>query len=452
MMGLSWEQYLNERTRQHEGPDSAVEVLEVNDERVVLDLPADIHDCDRVIPNDAVEFGNEASAWFAWDLREKQPRAPTDPHSGYAGTVKWGRDNVSWLDRVGGTFKGVLKALNGTVDGYCSDGWQWTRDEETGEVESPRDLYPMLIAPHKDFSPDPGLILIDLDDVVNVRDDGSGLLTREAWDIIQSFDAYAELSSSKTGVHVLVRGKVPEFVGAKQVVEDLEQAGHVEIRGYPGDGRAIGTTWAHIGQTPRDSVPEAQDAIDELAEKLLDDDEQLSDKEQARKALEDRQSRKNTFSGEESKSKYYDLNPERIASTGPFSRHGSRGRGPHPVHGGTSTPDSDSTNFAVDRSNGWKCWAHEDGGGALQLIAVIEGIRPCGSASDVMSDPVDALRVCLAARDKHSNGRLDDENPPTIALKGVLNVQNMNYNESGRLSRAKYDAALALFGRMEYQG
>jgi len=43
----------------------------------------------------------------------------------------------------------------------------------------------------------------------------------------------------------------------------------------------------------------------------------------------------------------------------------------------------------------------DDGGGALQLIAVLEGIRDCGNAADVMQDPEGALRLCLAARDEY---------------------------------------------------
>lgn len=426
-------------------PESAVEVLEVGEEEVVLDVPESIADCDRVIPKDAIEFGDEAGAWFAWDLDEKQPRAP---HDGYAGTVQWGRDNVSWDNRPGATYGDVVDTLNGCINGYCDESWRWR------DGEDPRPLYPMLIIPHADFSPEPGLMLIDLDDVVKVRDDGTAVLTREAWDIIQSFDAYAELSLSMTGVHVLVRGEFPEFVDAKKIIEDLDAVGQCEIYGYPGNGRIIGTTWAHIDGTPPE-IPHNQDAIDALADRLIDKDEQLSAREQAQRAAEDHRDDADTLTGSSgSGNPYFDLNVEAIANTGPFRTHGSSGRGPHPAHGGTSTPDADSTNFAVSRSDGWTCWAHDDGGGALQLIAVLEGIRDCGSARDVMSDPVDALRTCLAARDEYAGSELDGETPPTAALKGVLQVQGIEPREtdSGMLPRAQYEAAREMYEQMGFTG
>jgi len=49
-------------------------------------------------------------------------------------------------------------------------------------------------------------MLVDLDDVIDVRDDGTGIITREVWDIIQSLGGYAEVSQSMTGAHVFVKG------------------------------------------------------------------------------------------------------------------------------------------------------------------------------------------------------------------------------------------------------
>jgi hypothetical protein len=41
-----------------------VRVVEVTDEHVVLDLPDSVHDADRVIPQDLIEFGQTARNWF----------------------------------------------------------------------------------------------------------------------------------------------------------------------------------------------------------------------------------------------------------------------------------------------------------------------------------------------------------------------------------------------------
>lgn len=442
---------MREMFQRLECAESAVEVVEVGEEYVTLDVPESVHDAPRAVPYELVEFGQDAKNWFAWDLDEKVPRAP-HRSGGYAGKVKWGRDSVSWDSRVGSTFEEVLDALNGCADGYVDDLWRFSDDEE------PCELYPMCIVPHEKFSPEPGLMFFDFDDVVHVREDGTAVVTREVWDIIQRLDCYAELSTSLTGVHCFALGEMPGGVDGKKVLKDLTQSlpsgevGHIEIYGYPANGRVMGTTWMHIDATPRHTVAERQDTIDAIVGELLDEEDTLTAAEQAEQVFNERTDADHGGNNGGSKSAYYGLNPEVIADTNPFRKHSSNGQGPHPVHGGTSTPDAESTNFGVDRQNGWKCWAHDDGGGALQLIAVIEKIRPCGNASDVMSDPVDALRTCLAARDKHASAALEGENPPTAALRGVLEVQGVDYSEDGRLSKANYALAVGLFEEMEYTG
>jgi hypothetical protein len=428
-------------------------VVEVADEYVVLDLPDSVHNADRVIPQDLIEFGQTARNWFCWDLEEKQPRAPFN--DGYAGTVKWGRDSVSWDNRVGGRFGDVIEALNGTVDGYLDPSWYWGTTDD-GEAVERRPLYPMVIVPHADFQPDDGpLMLVDLDDVIDIRDDGTGVMTREAWDIIQSLGGYAEVSRSMSGAHVFVKGRIPGDVDGRKIIEELNEGGHVEIYGYPADGRVIGTTWLQIESTPRHTVPEAQDVIDDLVDEYVDDEEQLSDQEQADAVIEQYKSQVRGDQSGSRRSKYYDLDPVPIANTGPFRTYGRNGQGPHPVHGATTSNDNpgpddkDSTNFGVDSQNGWKCWAHDDGGGALQLIAVLEGIRDCGNAADVMQDPEDALRVCLAARDEYSSD-MDDEDPPTVALKGVCEVQNLDCPEDGPLDSRTYEIVRGLYNAMSY--
>jgi len=49
---------------------SPVLVDEVTDEHVVLELPVSVHDADRVIPQDPIEFGQAARNWFCWDLEQ----------------------------------------------------------------------------------------------------------------------------------------------------------------------------------------------------------------------------------------------------------------------------------------------------------------------------------------------------------------------------------------------
>jgi hypothetical protein len=67
----------------------------------------------------------------------------------------------------------VIEALNDTVDGYIDPSWYWGTTDH-GEAVEPRSLYPMVIVPHADFQPDDGpLMLVDLDDVIDVREDGT---------------------------------------------------------------------------------------------------------------------------------------------------------------------------------------------------------------------------------------------------------------------------------------
>jgi len=186
--------------------------------------------------------------------------------------------------------------------------------------------------------------------------------------------------------------------------------------------------------------------IDELVDEYIDEEDQLSDQEQAAAVIERYQSQIRGNQSGGSQSKYYDLDPVQIANTGPFRAYGRNGQGPHPVHGATTSyhnsgpDDKDSTNFGVDSQNGRKCCPHDDGGGALHLIAVLEDIRDCGNAADVMQDPKDALRVCLAASDEYSSDLYED--PPTVALKSVCEVQNLDYSEDGALDSGIYEIAL----------
>jgi hypothetical protein len=426
---------------------SAVSVEAMNEDHVVLDLPESVHDAKRLIPLDMVDIGQRALNWFAWDMEEKVPRAP-HKNNGWAGKSKWGSENISMEKRYGSRFEDVLDALDGCADGYQDDTWFWPDKEE------PHDLYPMAIKTHADCQDeDAPLMLVDLDDVIEPQGDGTGLMTREAWDIITDLDAYAEVSNSMKGVHVFVKAALPGFVPGKKVMQDLESGGHVELYGYPADGRIIGTTWMHIEGTPRHAIPDRQDVIDEVAEELLDDEDQLSDEEQAEEVLKN--SDVNVSPGSDSnRSQYYDIDTVGLVTGTKYTVHGGSpgSGGPHPIHGGTSTPDEDSTNFVAFRNGVWYCHAHETSGGPLHLIALLERIVDCENVGDMTDDPVTCLRTCLAARDKYTNGELDDENPPTTALKGALEIQGIDYSSDGKFSRGKWKIARSLYDSMEYTG
>ena len=99
-------------------------------------------------------------------------------------------------------------------------------------------------------------MLVDLDDVIDVRDDGTGLMTRYLCGIIQSLGGYAEVSRSMTGEHVLVKGQIACDIDGREIVEELNEGEHVEIYGYPANGQVVGTTCLCIEDIPRHTVPE----------------------------------------------------------------------------------------------------------------------------------------------------------------------------------------------------
>lgn len=70
-----------------------------------------------------------------------------------------------------------------------------------------------------------------------------------------------------TGAHVFAKGRIPRDVDGREIMEDLDMAGHVEIYGCP---VTVGTMWLHIEDTPRYTVPEARDVIDELVDEFVD--------------------------------------------------------------------------------------------------------------------------------------------------------------------------------------
>ena len=434
--------------------ESAVEVVEVRDDDIVLDLPKEITDCSRVIPRDAVRFGDEAQTWFLWDMHEKVPRAP-HRREGYSGRVKWGRSEVSENDRVGSRFVDVMSPIDGDVrQGSFEESWRWHTDDD-----GPRPLFPLMIMPHSDFSPEPGLIFMDYDDIVDVQDDGTGLLSKESWDIMQRMGGYVEVSASMTGCHQFVRGRIPETVDGRKAVIELE-TGKIELWGFPGNGRICGTTWAHIEQSARE-IPHRQDEVKWICEELIDDSDKLSDTELIRRKRRNRQGEgdaaENSSEGERGEySPYWSVSLERIADVPPYSTHTSEWgeNGPHPVHGATSkeNDDADSTNFGVD-GNAWKCWACQSSGGPLHMISVMEVDGCCcGNVSELPDRPKWMLEACLAARDIYNVGLDERDDPPLVALKGVLEEMDRDYPDEGRIPHEKYKMARNIFDILGWDG
>src|SRR5439155_14732757 len=78
-----------------------------------------------------------------------------------------------------------------------------------------------------------GVVGVDVDDC---RDPETGALTAEALAIVQALDSYTEVSPSRTGLHVLVRGSLPAGRRRKGDVEMYAEARYFTITGRHLDG------------------------------------------------------------------------------------------------------------------------------------------------------------------------------------------------------------------------
>ncbi len=108
-------------------------------------------------------------------------------------------------------------------------------------------------------SSDDDLVLIDLDHHLEHNEEtGEFILTTFAAEIIESFDSYTEISPSQTGIHIIIRGKLPENIRHKVAELGLE---------VYDTGRSLAITgriWDKVSD-----VMERQDALDRLIEKHL---------------------------------------------------------------------------------------------------------------------------------------------------------------------------------------
>jgi putative DNA primase/helicase len=111
------------------------------------------------------------------------------------------------------------------------------------------------------FLCDDDIIGMDLD---HCRDAASGQITPEARKIITNTNSYAEVSVSGTGVHIILKGKIP---GRSR------RRGGIEM--YDG-GRFFVMTGEHVDGTPR-TVEHRQRELNALYTEVFADTEELRD-------------------------------------------------------------------------------------------------------------------------------------------------------------------------------
>lgn len=417
-------------------------------------------------PTDLREF----DIWVVWsfdDVGRKRPRAP------------WLNDHcypVSWGEGVANRPETEFEEAYKFSRFGSEIQHQWPFPEDCPD----KNLKLGMFLPHE--PPEPRIMQIDLD---NVRHPESGELIPEAAAVMEMFpETYAIISVSGTGIHLYVRASLPERMGKLveplgdyhgPAFEALDEPPQIELYDH---GRFCAITGQHI-EGAGTAVPEAQERIEELIEeyetvkcdscgevhRIKNVPEPEGDDERVCPRCEEALDlgRSETFdpdayrrirdasdsgSSGSSRSPYFE---EAISNFGePKANAAGTGEGfggAHPAHGGTASPDSESTNYAVNVSeNAWHCFAHGSGGGPLSLVAVMEGELDCRTPDlSILSDE-NYLRVCLAARDDYGfSGK-----PPYRALVGVARTQGLamaDYDE-GILGGDCYKIARQVYDNM----
>jgi len=301
--------------------------------------------------------------------------------------------------------------------------------------------------------PEPPLMLVDLDDV---RDPDTEHISDEAADIVDQLDAYAEVSTSGSGLHLFVRATLPGGLG--KFIADLDGIGHIELYDH---GRAVGATWQHLDGTPT-TVPERQDTVEKLIAAYEDSSQRqrrISDPDpQPPSAGTGPTSSPDVggdTNGDRSLSPYYQIDTARLANTGAFARYGDGTEGPHPAHGPMKSRPENCTNFGVE-GDGWFCFAHGSGGAGLELAAVLcpdTDINcadvPKRAASDHwLSEhrPAEMLRTCVWLRDQR--GVADDADPPYAVLEAAADHAGLHTGRSDGLG-AHRDVARTIFDELD---
>ena len=340
----------------------------------------------------------------------------------------------------------------------------WAYYRSRGSFSAPDGINPneALPAPLLLHDPlDPPLMQVDFDDV---RDPESGEISDEVLGIIEQLDAFTEISQSGTGLHTFVRAELPGGLG--KFIAELKDIGHIEMYDH---GRCVGATWDWIPESPK-TVQERQDVIDELVKSYEDEDQRrrrIQEPVTARDGQEDEQRRTtptvNSSQSDGDTSPYFDIKTMDIADEGtPYRTKrtkaqspGQDHRGPHPAHGNTSHKWTESSNFAV-RDGTWYCFAHDCGGGAIQLAAIMADAVDCGAwgrkpNGTVTEDPDAMLKTALWLRDR-AGAVSDDAKPPYTALVGAAQHADLSMadSEKGILGENTARLARTVFDNLDY--
>lgn len=384
--------------------------------------------------------------WVVWARDSKGRKRPRAPWlDGHAYPTAWGEDEDRRPETDFDTALTYSQLRKHELDAMRID----------FEPDIPREtLEPGLILPHSSSVDDVfdgrRLMQVDLDDV---RDPATGEIHPEARRVIEEAAAYGSVSVSGEGVHVLVWARLPDGKG-KYIGElddepfaGLDDAPQIELYDH---GRHVALTGDHLPETPLE-IPERPELVDEWIDRYPDATDDGDGEEEGETApdggaggVEQPPIAPTGGSGE---SPYYShpLTDFALPAANVDERN-TEVQGAHPVHGGTSSSDSESSNYNIDkRRNVWHCFAHDSGGGPLKMAALMEGELSCGDCRRGALDELDDeefFKVCLKARDLGFEGP-----PPYRALVETARRQGLSLADpdEGVLGRSCYAVAERIF-------
>src|SRR5215210_5903891 len=103
------------------------------------------------------------------------------------------------------------------------------------------------------FTPEDDLCGVDLDGCL---DPETGEIEPWAWEVIEELDSYTEISPSETGVHILVRGELPEGRNRKERFEAYDR------------GRYFTVTGKHLAGTPQ-TIEDRQEELRNVVRRVF---------------------------------------------------------------------------------------------------------------------------------------------------------------------------------------
>lgn len=382
--------------------------------------------------------------WVLWGLDGQGRKRPLAPWlRGDLYPVKWGSDAPERPETDWDT------------------AYRHWKHRDTYSAPSEMDADEVMPAPLLLHDPlDPPLMQVDFDDV---RDPNTGIVSDEVAELVDRLGGFCEVSQSGEGLHVFVRAELPGELG--KFIADLADIGEIELYDH---GRAVGATWDHVDGAAT-GVPEAQPVIEDIVTAYEDTDQRKrrlgsTAGTTGGDPTVDIGGNATSADADSDRSPYFDIDIGTVADTGSFSRYrqdapGNDNNGPHPSHGPISSDPEDCTNFGIKPdTNVWHCFAHESGGRAIELAAVLcehtavscsTVPNKAASSGWLRERPMDLLKTCLWLRDE---GAVEaDARPPYDALVAVAELADLHIRDTdaGILGQRNAEIARAVYDEME---